>query len=1300
MKTLFSKFLLLLFIALLSGIAWIYGSTAGLHWLLKTINDSGKVTIAHEKLSGTLWTTLEFARMSVDYGKIRVDISDAELALTLKSLLIGNISIASFKAAYVGIYFSPEGAPVTASDNTGTGGFTPLPLTINVGNAELEKLELAFSAGSVQGLEKLALSKFSLSSRIDVEKLTLSQGPVTLRVSGAIPLDSQQEFNLNLLVLSESPKLDAPVHLQTQLRGPFNAIRIDGSTSYPLLSTFKGAIHAGMDELRWDIHADFDQPALAALLPVADLLLGKTTVNSSGRIASGEVQKLDLQVDSTVVFREAFNNGFKGDIKGDGKVGVNHLEPYTIKLAANFNGQHWLIDDLMLSRDKRQEFLKVSGALDTRFDFDLDTVADLRLDWQNTEWPLTDPVLTSQQANFRVKGSLQSYAIEVGGDLVASGHDITQIRGAVSGTPTGMTLELASAKYLGGDWTGSGNVQWQPTIRWDAKLSPKNANLAKLPYNVMAGTQSRLSGTIEHTGNYQFNRVYIDVDTPGLSGKVNNKKLDTAFRLAFSDDALEIPQMRINGENTKISAAARLAGFTETAGPSIEADWSFDSSNLAELSMDLAGRAKCNGKISGPLKNPNLEFDLTAQAIDIGANTHIASASATARLYVKNERPSLLQAKLNDVSLGSQRLNRVDVDGSGMLNAHKVSLSATLKNTGKLTLLMSGGFAEGKWDGAIDNTQLIIEDHSTWIQTQPALFTYAQPLLDLKPLCLSRQNFPDSVCLTAAQDMTATMTVSARLDNIALQHLHPWYPPQLQDITGSAFGGLKITATPGLPLQSSAQLRASKGDIVYKTPKLEQLKLQYEDLRLTAATDNNQLNATAEVNLPNTGKFHSQWSLADLDQLGTAAGSNPLNASLDLNFDNLEHFPALLPTTAPTAQKLKGTWNNQFTLTGTLQTPILTGASKLVIDNFSLPDIGISPVNTLITALSHSDKSLHFSGQTHSGDGHLDLAGTISDYRLGDLRGEFTLNGSDFLVLNTPEASLIVSPNLTTTLDKQHVDIRGLIQIPKAFIKVYDSSSVVTLSTDITIVGKTVAKPIAQSVQVNGELRFELGDQVKIETLGFSGYLKGSIHISETVGKPTTATGELDISKGKYSAYGRELDIEDGKLLYASSPIDNPAISLKAVVHSSNNVTAGVRVSGLAQTPVVTLISEPAMDQADILAYIILGYPINQASSQDGELLTKAASSIGLAGGEKLVKQLAGRFGIDEVKIQSSNTTKEASLVLGKYLSPKLYVQYAVGVGETVNSMQLQYKLTDRWLIKSESGLNNSTDILYSIEKD
>jgi translocation and assembly module TamB len=55
--------------------------------------------------------------------------------------------------------------------------------------------------------------------------------------------------------------------------------------------------------------------------------------------------------------------------------------------------------------------------------------------------------------------------------------------------------------------------------------------------------------------------------------------------------------------------------------------------------------------------------------------------------------------------------------------------------------------------------------------------------------------------------------------------------------------------------------------------------------------------------------------------------------------------------------------------------------------------------------------------------------------------------------------------------------------------------------------------------------------------------------------------------------------------------------------------------------------------------------------------------------------------------------------VVGRYLAPKLYVSYGVGLVESVNKVNVRYELTDHWKLEAESGIHQGADILYSIER-
>ena len=63
---------------------------------------------------------------------------------------------------------------------------------------------------------------------------------------------------------------------------------------------------------------------------------------------------------------------------------------------------------------------------------------------------------------------------------------------------------------------------------------------------------------------------------------------------------------------------------------------------------------------------------------------------------------------------------------------------------------------------------------------------------------------------------------------------------------------------------------------------------------------------------------------------------------------------------------------------------------------------------------------------------------------------------------------------------------------------------------------------------------------------------------------------------------------------------------------------------------------------------------------------------------EFLAKKLGKMFGIEEVEVKTSPDTQSPSLVLGTYLSPKLYVSYGFGLIDAINTLQLRYRISGK----------------------
>ena len=82
------------------------------------------------------------------------------------------------------------------------------------------------------------------------------------------------------------------------------------------------------------------------------------------------------------------------------------------------------------------------------------------------------------------------------------------------------------------------------------------------------------------------------------------------------------------------------------------------------------------------------------------------------------------------------------------------------------------------------------------------------------------------------------------------------------------------------------------------------------------------------------------------------------------------------------------------------------------------------------------------------------------------------------------------------------------------------------------------------------------------------------------------------------------------------------------------------------------------MSQSDQLSWLVLGRPLeSDASSEDRNSMNRAAVMLGLGGGLALTEEYGEQLGIDEISIESdpSDETNQASLLVGKYLSPKLF---------------------------------------------
>jgi translocation and assembly module TamB len=398
---------------------------------------------------------------------------------------------------------------------------------------------------------------------------------------------------------------------------------------------------------------------------------------------------------------------------------------------------------------------------------------------------------------------------------------------------------------------------------------------------------------------------------------------------------------------------------------------------------------------------------------------------------------------------------------------------------------------------------------------------------------------------------------------------------------------------------------------------------------------------------------------------------------------------------APDLGKVEGRVALDASVAGTVGAPRLNVQGGLEGGRVEVPAAGLEVRDLRLGVRSQGSDRLVYDGGARSGEGALQVSGFT---RVDPQRGwptEIRVTGRNVSVVSVPEYRASISPDLTLRSDGAGAVVEGQVLVPSARIKPRSlPEGTVAPSADLVVKGeKPAARAAPLPLSVRVDLRF--GDQVLVDAFGLRGRLSGQVAVAQQPGRDPRGTGRVGIVEGVYTGLGRDLTIDRGWLVYASSPLDNPGLDIQAVAKGSD-VTAGVRVTGLAREPRLEFFSSPPRPQSDVIGYLLLGRPLDASASEDDRKAVKGAAA--MAGGRLLAGELGRQLGIDRVGVEDGGDAGP-SVAVGQYLSPKLFVEYLSGLRSSVNRLRMRYDLTRRVQIQTETGDAQGADIFYTIER-
>jgi translocation and assembly module TamB len=1211
----------------------------------------GELTVGSQR--GPLIGPLELRDVRYRTDAMDVRIQHVQLAWHPRKLRRRQLDVERLHAEGIRVVL-----PAAKEDETKDGRLVDIHLPVNliIRDALIRDVEIVRAGQAPFRLDVIALDGRSerLRDVVHVRSLRVD-GPIfRLRAQGDLNPVGAYPVNLRAQATYDDRQYP-PFVISGAFTGTLEKLGVDARLAQPFDAHVTGSVLAPMRELKMDLAAqvrNFEAQEINPEWPVA-------------RITRGNV-KIQGRLDNFVSEGQV-----SGSYEGYGSGQADY------RLARR--GEDFFFEYLNLKTEDGAD-LSAKGTVGTGSeDFELDLIAD----WHRLSWPLQGgaPVVVSRSGEAKIKGTLTDYRLDL--DAHLAGPSIPPGRWVLAGRGNKERMSVRSLRgdVLRGRVAAAGTIAWKPAVSWRVKLSGAGINPGAL-YPDWPGS---LAFAAVSDGVLRGGGPYGRVDLTDLGGNLRGNPVAGRMRLELAGNRYRLPRLDLRSGSARVSAAG---AFTEDAA---NLDWRLEAPNLGEALPAAGGSVIAQGNLAGPWKAPRIRTQASGDSFVFRTYT-VQTLTLAADVDLGSNGPVLIDLDATNVGAGERRFDTVTLDGRGTRRAHEVALAVRAEQ-GSFDLALAGGLqGPTAWSGEIRRLDLNNEQTGAWSLAGPAALTAGTTGASLRDFCWISGGA--RLCAQGQWTQTGPWNASGTLADLPFALFKPFLPPDLE-LTGGVNGSFQAQGTARGFVTANADLRPGPGEVRYPTESGETATVRYDQGTVTVTAGRDGLAGHLSLTFPETGKVEAALRLPQYNTFGAPLQQQTLGGRIVASFTDLRLVEAFVPD----LKNPKGVLDSDLTLAGTVAAPRAIGSAELRGAQVDVPRLGLEVRQIDLTAKSDAQGILQLQGSARSGGGTVTIAG---DVPLDKRPSRITVEGRRFVASDTKEARVIVSPRLVVAAEYPRVDVTGDVEVPETEINMEKRKrAAIPVSQDVLIVPPSAegAQTPRQAMELHARVRVILGDKVNVKAFGFTGRPTGSLLVIEQPGKATVGIGELEVKDGVYKAYGQDLTLDRGRVIFAGGPLDNPGLDLRAYRKADDGTVAGMNIRGTLKSPQATIYSDPPMGESEALAYLLLGHPLGQASPQEGDILANAANSLGLKGGNLVAKKLASRFGLEEARLESTGGLREASLVVGKYLSPRLYVSYGLGLFEPISTFKIRYLLGRAWTLQAEQGVGTSADFLYTIER-
>ncbi|MGG6178266.1 autotransporter assembly complex protein TamB [Pantoea allii] len=1244
----FLIFLVLLF----AGLAFLIGTTPGLHLVL---NGASRWVpgLSINKVDGG-WRNLTLSGLRYEMPGVSVNAGTIHLAVDLNCLLHSSVCVNDLTLKDISVVVdSKKMTPSTAppEEESGTSNLsTPYPISLR------------------------HVGLHNISVKVDESAISLADFTTGLQWQDRALTLNPTHIQSLLIALPKAAQVAKEQVVQPKVQQPQPDEKPLGET---LQALFAKPLLPALPDFQLPLDIDVQEILGEQLRITGDTDISVSRLRVKAKTLDRHMQLQTLEVDSNL-----------GKLNGGGQATLADNWPVDFALNGEVNVDPVKGEKLSLTlkgamRDELKLALNLSGPVRAQLDASAQpAVAGLPLALNLTSpqlrWPLTGAIqYQADNLNYQFKGKATDYVMSLRTSVKGESVPPATVALDGKGNVQQFSLDKLRVAALQGNIDLTALVDWSKAISWSSELTLDGINTARQ----YPDWPAKLDGKITTRGSLYGGSWQVSVPQLMLKGNVKQNAVSADGTLrGNSYNQWDIPGIKIALGRNHLDVKGSLAD-------TLNLDASVDAPHLDNALPGLGGVVKGDIKARGTLKAPQLLADLTATGLR-WQQLLVRRITLKSDVRSSDQIAGKLQLRVEQLTQDALNISLLTLNADGDEKQHQLKLNVQGKPvSGQLALTGSFDRQTEQWKGNLNNTRFDTPV-GEWRLTRAMAIDYVnqKQTATIGPHCWQNPNA--QLCVPEPIEAGPDGHAHVVLNRFDLAMLKPFLTNQTQ-LSGVFSGDARVNWTADGKLPTGSLALKGNGVKVAQDVQGNTLPVAFNTLNINAALRDGRAQLDWLISIVNNGQLDGNVQITDPQQRRTLGGNvNIRNISLAII------NPALMQ-----GESIKGNLNSNLRLGGTAQQPQVFGQLGLkdvnVKGNFMPVDLTRASLNMVFNGMSST-----LNGLLQTAQGNINLTGDADWSQLDNWRARVAAKGSRVRVTVPPMVRMDVSPDVVFEATPAAFNLDGRVDIPWARITVQEvPESAVGVSSDEVMLDKNLKpiEPQTASIPINSNLIIHVGNDVRLSAFGLKARLNGDLKMVQDK-SGLGLNGQINIPSGRFHAYGQDLIVRKGELQFAGPP-DQPYINLEAIRNpdaTEDSVTAGLRVTGLADEPKVEVFSDPAMSQQEALSYLLRGQGLK--SDGDGNALTSALVGLGVAQSGQVVGKIGETFGVSNLALDTTGVGDSQQVQVSGYVLPGLQVKYGVGIFDSLATLTLRYRLMPKLYLEAVSGVDQALDLLYQFE--